>query len=163
MIFSKNTEKYHDSIEVAKNICKEEKPSFFKKIQRLFTKNPKSKTQLTNNYVAKSSPKGKIKILDSTTKKCLRKLKGHNRSCQVTSLLLDTREKQLISSSSLGDIKIWDIDKGVCFKTLQAHSSSIQCLVLIPNLNQLVSKDKSGEIKVWCIKTWKCVKMFKNV
>ena len=60
----------------------------------------------------------KINVINMDTGKCINVLKGH--SCEIWDLQLTANDKnnQLISCSEDKLIKIWDLDNGVCLKTL---------------------------------------------
>ena len=51
----------------------------------------------------------------------------------VTSLHLTPSGGELISSSYDSNIKIWNLESGICFKTLNAHTGAVICLQLLPN------------------------------
>ena len=82
-------------------------------------------------------------------------LDGH--SSNVSTMKIIAKNKHLITGSADYTIKIWDIDAGVCLKTLKSHTDELSCLKYL-NENLLVSGSWDFNIKLWNIQTSTCTK-----
>jgi WD40 repeat protein len=78
-------------------------------------------------------------------------LTGHNN--WVASLVV--HDGRLISGSSDGLIKVWDINTGRCINTITGHSNSATSLVV--HDGRLISGSGDNTIKVWDINTGRCI------
>ena len=63
----------------------------------------------------------------------------------------------MISGSFDKSIKIWDINTGICLKTLRGHEDYITCLEKISS-TKIVSGSIGNLIKVWDLPTGTCTK-----
>ena len=61
-----------------------------------------------------------------------------------------------IASGSYKDIKIWDMESGVCLQTLNGHLHWVVCLICLPN-GHLVSGSRDRSRKVWDLDRGECI------
>ena len=90
---------------------------------------------------------------------CLRKLESHISSSNNFLPVLPTGE--IVSSSVDNTIKIWNMTKGKCVKTLYGHTDYISCVSLSP-LGELISGSLDHTIRVWDLSTDNCVRILKG-
>lgn len=99
-----------------------------------------------------------IIIWDIATGKIIRKLFN---TSPVTDIVMSADEKYVVSCSKNNTIKIFDIQKGVVYKTLEGHSNYIQDIALSKDGNYLISGDFDGITKIWDFKSGKLLKSFR--
>ena len=63
----------------------------------------------------------------------------------------------LVSGSWDRTIKVWDVNSGVCLKTLTGHSREVCCLVLLNN-GHVASGSGDTTIKIWNMESEQCIK-----
>jgi WD40 repeat protein len=85
--------------------------------------------------------------LDSTGGARYRTLIGHNES--VNGLAFTPDSNQIISASTDGSIRIWDIHKGAEMEVLRDHPGSITSLAITPNGKWAIAGCYDGTIQVW--------------
>ena len=56
---------------------------------------------------------------------------------RIEYIKVDKETNRIISWEDYNNIKIWNIDTGECLKTLDAHTSYVECILMIPN-NKLI-------------------------
>ncbi len=81
--------------------------------------------------------------------------KGHNSG--ITALVVPN-SAEMISASTDGIIKIWNVKQGIELRSIQAHINLIYSLVLWNNNETLLSSGDK-KIKMWDIKTGTMIKM----
>ena len=64
----------------------------------------------------------------------------------------------LVTSSRDNTIKIWNIKKNRCLKTLSGHSNNVNCVAISPNGQTIVSGSSDNTIKIWDINTGSLLK-----
>ena len=69
-------------------------------------------------------------------------------------LLLESGE--LISCSDDSTIKMWDLGKSKCVRTLTGHTKLVRAIKMSPS-GALVSGSEDGTIKTWDLETGQCV------
>ena len=110
---------------------------------------------LPNNQLASCSHDKTIKIWDLSKDKLVKTLNnGSSIACMIV-----YKYNNLISGHCKvfkGLIKLWNIDSGICFKTIIGHNSCIFALELT-KLDELISGDIEGTIKIWNLKTFECL------
>jgi len=76
---------------------------------------------------------------------------GHTSLISALAVTLDDR--QLVSGSSDGKIKVWNLESGRLLHSLEGHTGSVCALEFTPNGRQIVSGSKDGTIKIWNLET----------
>jgi len=77
--------------------------------------------------------------------------------------LPNTNELEIISGSWDHSIKLWDLKKGQCLKTLESHSNWINCLLILKSTpDELISGSCDKTIKIWSLNNGKCKKTLKD-
>ena len=130
-------------------------------------------TFTNNEKLASSSYDQTIKIWDitnidahrrhktlSTQHSSLSTLKGHigfvfSVSCSPNGLLL-------ASGSADSTIKLWNIETGECFKTINPQIGWVFSVTWSPNSQILAASGRDGIIKLWNTKTWECLNTLKG-
>merc|ERR1712113_684068 len=91
------------------------------------------------------------------------KLYGHKGI--ITDLVFITKNHQLISSCSDKSIKIWDVEKKICFQTL-SNISEIWSLDVDPKVNWLVTGSSDSEVSLYrvnCLENFREKKKFQDM
>ncbi len=86
--------------------------------------------------------------------------KGHRSSIQEVVITPDGRSA--FTGSTDHTIKVWDLMKGKCTRTLKGHASLISALCITPDGNRAVSGDWDGELRIWDVQRGKCLKAFQG-
>jgi WD40 repeat protein len=72
---------------------------------------------------------------------------GH--SARITSVIITPDGKNIISSSYDKTIKIWDVDKQIIKKTIDAHTARINQIAISPDGKFIASASDDKSIKLW--------------
>lgn len=99
---------------------------------------------------------------------CVKTLTGH--TTMVLSVVnLNIPNKTILASGCWNrHIKIWDVDQGICIKTMSEHTSGIQCMIKlnkiysISNNILLASGSNDCTIKLWDVDSGICLKTLKG-
>ncbi len=83
----------------------------------------------------------------------VRTLSGH--AGGVISVAITPDGKQVISGSSDGTLKVWDIASGKELRTLTGYSSNIRSVAITPDGKQAISASDDKTLKVWDIASGK--------
>ena len=113
----------------------------------------------------KSSLFGKLKIkserlLLSSCQK-VRSYKQHHTKT-IRSIQVDEKSNIIISASDDKTLKIWNLAKGKCLKTLKDHQDSVTSILIIPN-NKFISGSKDATIKIWDLNSYTCLNTLNNI
>jgi WD40 repeat protein len=88
----------------------------------------------------------RILILDSKNEyKCIQNLSGH---ADIIETLISLPSDRIASGSDDTTIKVWDLNQGICLKTLTEHKNRITSLIFINRDNSLVSGSHDKSIKI---------------
>jgi WD40 repeat protein len=105
---------------------------------------------------AKFGESFRILILDSKNEyNCIQNLSGH---AGVVRALVSLQSDRIASGSDDTTIKVWDLDQGICLKTLTEHKHCINSLIFIERHNTLVSASYDEPIKIWEVNDFHCLK-----
>jgi len=124
--------------------------------------------KISNEKIISCSDDETLRIWDLISGECNRIIKTKNLvSC------IKVFSDQIVISGSIGYIQIWNIQTGVCLKTLnenyclqrdfnffenlQTKESLVECIEILSN----VSGDREGFIRIWNINDGKCLKKIK--
>ncbi len=103
-----------------------------------------------------SSSVNEIAIIDINSKKILKKLKGH--TDYITNMIFLPNDKELISSSKDGTIRLWNIDNGKTIKIFKLDQNNYTEIIrFLEAKNLLVSFNNDGSIYLWDLKMQKIV------
>jgi WD40 repeat protein len=86
-------------------------------------------------------------------------LEGHND--WVLSLLYSEKDNVLLSASSDGNIKIWEIDTYVCIKTI-CLAISVRKMVLLPNRYIIAVSDYCDPVRILNMSDFRCVNILED-
>lgn len=116
-----------------------------------------------NTVISYTPEIGDIKIFDAKTYDCVKTLKANDSGWQV-SLAYSPNGKYIISSTGGKTIKMWDVEKGECVKTLEASAGSVSCLAysldgkyIVSGSNQPYSEKPDSNIRIWDAESGKCI------
>lgn len=90
-----------------------------------------------------------IRVWDIRTRTEAMVLLGHRDD--ITSIVSETGDPQVISSSMDGSIRLWDLRKASTELTLTHHTKSIRLLVMHPSEMTMCSGDSAGNLKEWVL------------
>jgi WD40 repeat protein len=114
---------------------------------------------LSNSNIAcsaKSNTGNFILILDSDNAyKCIKAFDEHTLSI-VT--LINLPDNRVASGSYDTNIKIWDLDKYLCLKTLSGHNKGLKSLLFAEKSKLLISGSRDETIKFWELNDYNCIK-----
>jgi WD40 repeat protein len=98
----------------------------------------------------------RILILDSKNEyNCVQNLLGH---AYIVETLISLTSNRIVSGSNDTTIKVWDLNQGICLKTLTEHKHWINTLIFIERDNSLVSGSYDKSIKIWEVNDFQCRK-----
>jgi WD40 repeat protein len=119
---------------------------------------------------------GQIRRWNRVTGTCLNLLKGHTGPVSAVVLLPSgtdsvrgnrpplsqltnsERHGQLLAScSDDGTLKLWDLNRGECLRTLWGHQGWVQSLTVSPDGNNLASGSHDHTIKLWDWRSGECL------
>jgi WD40 repeat protein len=119
---------------------------------------------------------GQIRLWNQATGVCLKTLQGHISPVSAVVLLppgteptrsdhlpiqpLATKEQNcqlLASCSDDRTIKIWDLKRGECVRTLWGHQGWVQSITVSPNGRMLASGSHDRTIKIWDWRSGECL------
>lgn len=103
-------------------------------------KAPKRRKQSANN-------EARIELIDSSTLKIVRTLKGHTEWANCVSFREDGR--LLATGADDGTVRLWDPEKDVATSLLQGHRAPVLEVEFMHGGNQIVSVDQTGQVIVW--------------
>jgi WD40 repeat protein len=101
---------------------------------------------------------GTIKLLDTTTKKLIKKLKRDTDEIEVFAISLDGTT--LVTASEYSLITVWDIKSKKIVKTINLMQSTpyIKSIAIDPNKKTLLISGEAGIFKLFDIQSGKCSK-----
>ena len=77
--------------------------------------------------------------------------------CNISSIQLNEKSTEIISSSLDRTIKIWNSKNGECLKTLEDHQDCVTNILIIPN-NKFITGSIDKTVKVWDLNSYQCLK-----
>jgi WD40 repeat protein len=105
---------------------------------------------------AKFDESFRILILDSKNEyNCIQNLSGH---ALIIETLISLPNDRIVSGSDDQTIKVWDLNQGICLKTLTEHNHWINSLIFIERDNTLISGSYDNSIKIWEVNGFQCLK-----
>jgi WD40 repeat protein len=116
-----------------------------------------SVVNLSGYMFASSSADGDIKIW-SNNREYLKTLKGHS---YVSCLLFLDKENLLLSCANDKTLKVWELIKYECIRTIEIEGKAVQSFLLLP-CGYFATGSYEGIIKFWDIKGIKCVRSFRG-
>lgn len=78
-------------------------------------------------------------------------LRGH--SARVNAVAATPDERYIVSASSDGLLKVWDLKAKKEVRTLQGHTTGVRAVAVSPRGDQAVSAAEDGTLKVWSLET----------
>ena len=117
--------------------------------------------QLRDRRIAASNSNGSIEIIDPITHKLLFTLTGHKDGNNIWGLI-ELNNGNLVSGSGDKSIKIWDLEKKSCLKTLIGHSGYVLSL-LDHSSGKLISGGGFNDLtsRVWDVVSGECTNILK--
>ena len=102
-----------------------------------------------DSVIASGGKDNTIIVWDTIGKGVIEKLRGH--SSTISSIVISSNGKILISADKKGIINIWNIYTGKLLKTIEAHTLPILSLTITSNHSKdiFASSSKDGTIKLW--------------
>jgi len=109
-------------------------------------------------YLASGSGDETVKLWRLSDEKCLSILKGHKGEvttlCEIPSNHYNEEDTGLpvsilASGSEDKTIKLWDLDREVCIRTLEGHQDGLRCIILLKKRRVLVSCSSDPTIRFW--------------
>jgi WD40 repeat protein len=85
---------------------------------------------------------------------------GH--SHYVNSAVYSPDGKKILSASSDGTIKVWDVVSGTCLRTYQGHESFVTSAVFNPDGQRFISASGDKIIKEWDVSNGICLRVYKG-
>ena len=87
-----------------------------------------------------------VRLWDTATGACVRKLEGH--SGWVLSVCFSPDGRRLASSSLDNTVRLWNMETGACVKTLEGHGGSVRSVCFSPDGMQLASVSNMS-VRLW--------------
>ncbi|KAJ7108575.1 WD40 repeat-like protein [Mycena epipterygia] len=79
-------------------------------------------------------------------------LEGHGQAVRA----LAARGRTLVSGSSDGTVRVWDLITGVCRWVLLGHTHEVYSIALDPSRHQACSGSMDGTVRIWDLKSGRC-------
>jgi len=83
---------------------------------------------------------------------------GHSGS--VNSVVFSPDGRQILSGSSDGTIKLWDIDTGRELRTFSGHKGRVESVAFSPDGKKILSASSDGTVRLWDVSTGKEIAQF---
>lgn len=93
-----------------------------------------------------------FKHINSTSN--AQKVKAHNDNITC---IKEFSEGRLATGSKDSSIRLWDLNTGLCIKTLNGHTKKVNCLKVMCDNQFLISSSSDKTIRVWDLKSYDCV------
>jgi len=87
-----------------------------------------------------------------------RSFSGHTEAIAAVHIGLDNRT--LLSASRDRTIKLWDLARGTCLKTLEGHAGPVGSAVLSRDGRRVLSGSDDQTLKLWELSSGKCLRTF---
>lgn len=114
-------------------------------------------------YFATGAINGEVRLWQTDEIKLLsiwKGYKGHTASGQ--GFAFSRNNKILASASNDYTIKLWNIDSGECFPTLNKHTDKVYSVAFNANDTTLASASEDRSIKIWNVETRECKKALRG-
>ena len=80
-------------------------------------------------------------------------------SNSVTSISLTPDGQQAVSAGYMDEtLRVWDLERGVCLRTLEGHSDHVRGVSVTPDGRRAVSGSKDKTLKVWDLTNGACLR-----
>jgi WD40 repeat protein/DNA-binding CsgD family transcriptional regulator len=107
-----------------------------------------------------------VRIWDVATGECLTKLSKHSGRIWSVAIALQSTElagysplqKSLILASGSEDCtaRLWDLNTGQCFRTIEGHKDGVLSVAFSPDGQRLATSSCDRSVKIWQVSTGEC-------
>lgn len=115
---------------------------------------------LTDNQIITAGLDKNIRIIDTTSGKVLKLIKGHTNL--ISGLAIAPDQDLLVSGSYDNRVNLWQISTGKLRRSIKEHTDKILAVAISPNGEQIASASRDRTIKIWDIKTGKALATLKG-
>ena len=114
--------------------------------------------ELKSGNIAATCASGEIHIFDIYTKNIIYILKGHTKNTGIHAFC-QLSNGCLVTGSNDKTLKIWDLEQGICIKTLYGHEESVLCAVE-HSTGALMSGSGDHSVIIWDAPNYKIHKIY---
>ena len=91
---------------------------------------------------------------------CAQTFEGH--SADVRSGVLSTNNRQALSASSDGTLRLWDIESGRCTQSFEGHTDGVRSVSLSADGRWALSGSKDHTMRLWELDSGECRHVFQG-
>lgn len=108
---------------------------------------------------ASASEDGVLRLWHLEPGECRWISQGHSKN--IRGLAFSDDARWLVSTAE-ANLRVWDVDSGVCWKDLRGHEKEVMCVEFCPRTGRLVSAGTDATLRVWDITSGECLKILRS-
>ena len=82
--------------------------------------------------------------------------------CTVLDVKFSADNRFIAAATARGQIKLWDLQSGAQFMTLQGHTNWVRSIAITPDCQRIISAGDDRDIRVWNVQLGECIRVMKG-